>query len=86
VLQLRQIAVLVLGIPRLGAALDDDLDGLSLVLVQHAVNSARRSRSDTGTVTRPASGDQQRQHAEHAEKGDDPDEGNDHCRIGVRRC
>src|SRR5206468_6411198 len=40
VLGLGQVPVTILGIPRAGPFLDDDFDGLALVLVEHVIDAA----------------------------------------------
>src|SRR5262245_25154100 len=48
--EIRQVAVLVLRIARLGPFLEDDLDGVPLVLVQHVVDDSGRAGADAAAA------------------------------------
>src|SRR4029079_10370259 len=81
--ELREIAVLVFRIARLGALLDDHLDGLALVFVEQFVHRAHRGRANPGSTSRASA-----LHEEQDDDADDhdPDQGFDHVSAIMLPC
>src|SRR5437773_3153551 len=73
--EIRQVAVAILGIAGLRAAFDDDLDRLSLVFIQPAVDDPGGARSDSAPAplaARPARGNQQQHDRDQPNSGGHP--------------